>query len=64
MDARGPELDRTVPALPVKVSRYPQHHGGLGAIRTLGRCGVPVYAMVERNLRAVKTSCAAGSPGR
>lgn len=47
MDTCGPELDRTVPALLVKVGRYPQHHGGVGAIRTLGRCGVPVYAMVE-----------------
>ncbi|WP_051967532.1 carboxylate--amine ligase [Kitasatospora mediocidica] len=47
MHIDGPDLDRTVPALLVKVGRYPQHHGGVGAIRTLGRRGVPVYAMVE-----------------
>ncbi|GAB7187738.1 hypothetical protein ATKI12_7569 [Kitasatospora sp. Ki12] len=39
--------DRTVPALLVKVGHYPEHPGGLGVIRTLGRLGVPVYAMVE-----------------
>jgi predicted ATP-grasp superfamily ATP-dependent carboligase len=43
----GPELDRDVPALLVKVGRYPQHHGGLGVVRTLSRAGVRVHAMVE-----------------
>jgi D-aspartate ligase len=43
----GPDLDRTVPALLVKVGRYPQHAGGVGVLRTLGRRGVPVHAMVE-----------------
>jgi D-aspartate ligase len=47
MHGTGPELDRTVPALLVKVGRYPEHHGGVGVIRTLGRRGVPVHAMVE-----------------
>ena len=41
------EMDRDVPALLVKVGSYPEHHGGLGVIRTLGRLGVPVHAMVE-----------------
>ena len=41
------ELDRQVPALIVKVGHYPLHSGGLGAIRTLGRLGVPVYATTE-----------------
>ncbi|MFJ8538272.1 ATP-grasp domain-containing protein [Streptomyces sp. NPDC093591] len=36
-----------VPALLVKVGRFPQLHGGLGVVRTLGRIGVPAYAMVE-----------------
>ncbi|MEU6252701.1 ATP-grasp domain-containing protein [Streptomyces sp. NPDC047043] len=36
-----------VPALLVKLGRFPQLHGGLGVIRTLGRMGVPAYAMVE-----------------
>ncbi|MFJ4093377.1 ATP-grasp domain-containing protein [Kitasatospora sp. NPDC089913] len=43
----GPALDRTVPALLVKVGRYPQSHSAVGAVRSLGRLGVPVYAMVE-----------------
>ncbi|MGW4648391.1 carboxylate--amine ligase [Kitasatospora sp. NPDC004289] len=41
------EPDRGTPALLVKVGRYPQHHGGLGVVRTLGRLGVPVHAVVE-----------------
>jgi D-aspartate ligase len=40
-------IDRNTPALIVKVGQYPLHSGGLGAIRTLGRLGVPVYAMTE-----------------
>lgn len=42
------DLDRDVPTLLVKVGSYPIHHGGLGVIRTLGRLGVPVYALSER----------------
>ncbi|MFG2818184.1 ATP-grasp domain-containing protein [Kitasatospora sp. NPDC048365] len=42
-----PELDRRTPVLLVKVGRYPLAHGPLGAVRSLGRAGVPVYAMVE-----------------
>ncbi|MFG3051625.1 ATP-grasp domain-containing protein [Kitasatospora sp. NPDC048239] len=42
-----PDADRTVPALLVKVGHYPQSHSAVGAARTLGRLGVPVYAMVE-----------------
>lgn len=40
-------VDRSVPALIVKIGHYPRHHGGLGAIRSLGRLGVPVYAITE-----------------
>lgn len=47
MQHSGPDLDRAVPALLVKVGHYPQHHGGVGVLRTLGRRGVPVHAMVE-----------------
>lgn len=43
----GVAFDLTVPLLIVKVGRYPLHHGGVGAIRTLGRAGVPVYAVTE-----------------
>ncbi len=44
---KGVAFDRTVPLLIVKVGHYPLHHGGVGAIRTLGRAGVPVYAVTE-----------------
>jgi D-aspartate ligase len=40
-------FDRGVPLLVAKVGHYPLHHGGVGAIRTLGRAGVPVYAVTE-----------------
>lgn len=36
-----------MPGLIVKVGNYPLHHGGVGAIRSLGRLGVPVYAVTE-----------------
>lgn len=41
------DIDRSVPALMVRLGRSPLHHGSVGAIRTLGRLGVPVYAMLE-----------------
>ena len=44
---RLPALDGDVPALVLKVGRYPIHHGGLGAVRSLGRAGVPTYAVIE-----------------
>jgi predicted ATP-grasp superfamily ATP-dependent carboligase len=44
VDAR---FDADVPLVVVKVGQYPLHHGGLGAVRTMGRAGVPVYAMTE-----------------
>jgi predicted ATP-grasp superfamily ATP-dependent carboligase len=39
--------DRDVPGLIVKFGDYPLHHGGVGAIRSLGRLGIPVYAITE-----------------
>ena len=39
--------DIRVPALIMKIGDYPLHSGGVGAIRTLGRLGVPVYAITE-----------------
>ncbi len=36
-----------VPALILKIGQYPLHSGGVGAVRTLGRFGVPVYATTE-----------------
>jgi D-aspartate ligase len=44
----GPStLDTTVPVLLLKSSHNVMQHGTLGIIRSLGRLGVPVYAMVE-----------------
>ncbi|MFI0240881.1 ATP-grasp domain-containing protein [Streptomyces sp. NPDC016845] len=43
----APVLDRDVPGLIVKFGAYPLHHGGVGAIRSLGRLGVPMYAITE-----------------
>jgi D-aspartate ligase len=40
-------VDREVPGLIVKFGSYPLHHGGVGAIRSLGRLGVPMYAITE-----------------
>lgn len=40
-------LDRSVPALMLKIGQYPVHSGGVGVLRSLGRCGVPVYAVTE-----------------
>lgn len=31
----------------MKFGHYPLHHGGVGAIRSLGRLGIPVYAITE-----------------
>ena len=42
--------DRQVPALILKVGKYPLHSGGVAAIRTLGRLGIPVYAITEDRL--------------
>ena len=44
------ELDRSVPVLMMRIGRYPLHHGTVGAIRSLGRLGVPVYTVVEDHI--------------
>lgn len=41
------ELDTSTPAVIFKLDRNVMHHGGLGAIRSLGRLGVPVYGVHE-----------------
>jgi D-aspartate ligase len=43
----SPQMDTTVPVLLVKMGRYAIHHGAVDIARSLGRLGVPVYAMVE-----------------
>ena len=42
-----PLADVTTPAVVLKFDPNVMHHGGLGAIRSLGRMGVPVYAVQE-----------------
>src|SRR5215213_417850 len=39
--------DTAVPALLIKLGRYPLHHGAFSALRSLGRLGVPVFAITE-----------------
>ena len=51
-----PLLDPAVPALLTKIGAYPQHHGGLGVVRTLGRAGVTVHAVVEDRFTPVALS--------
>jgi D-aspartate ligase len=40
-------IDPSTPAVVLKFDPNVMHHGGLGAIRSLGRLGVPVHAVVE-----------------
>jgi predicted ATP-grasp superfamily ATP-dependent carboligase len=47
MGNRLPTFDSSVPVLVFKIGRYPLSHGILGAIRSLGRAGIPVYALSE-----------------
>lgn len=47
-----PSFDIRVPAVLMRLDRNPFHHGTLGAVRSLGRAGIEVHAVVE----------AAGSP--
>ncbi|WP_405364972.1 ATP-grasp domain-containing protein [Kitasatospora sp. NBC_00039] len=44
------DLDRDTAVLLVKVGRYPLAHGPVGVVRSLGRAGVAVHAMVEDRL--------------
>lgn len=43
----SPPFDTEVPVLLLRLDRNPFHHGTLGAIRSLGRAGVEVHAVVE-----------------
>src|ERR1700751_3194492 len=42
-----PSLDATYPALILKMGGGAIQHGALAVARTLGKCGVPVFAVVE-----------------
>lgn len=41
------DFDRTVPALVLKIGQDPLRSGPVGALRTLGRVGVPAFAVTE-----------------
>ena len=43
----SPTFDRSVPVVLLKVGRYPFANGLLGAIRSLGQVGVPVWALCD-----------------
>ncbi|MEU9169716.1 ATP-grasp domain-containing protein [Streptomyces sp. NPDC048420] len=49
-------LDNAVPVLLARIGNYPQHHGSVGVVRTLGRLGVPVHAVVEDRFTPVALS--------
>jgi hypothetical protein len=42
-------LDQNVPALLIRLDWNPAHHATLGVIRSLGRAGVPVHAILEHS---------------
>jgi len=44
------EFDTSTPAVVLKLDHNVMHHGGLGVIRSLGRAGIPVYAVCEHPL--------------
>jgi D-aspartate ligase len=48
--------DRCPPLLLVKIGSYPLHHGTVAAVRSLGRLGVPVYAVAEDRYAPVALS--------
>ncbi|MDQ3762043.1 MAG: carboxylate--amine ligase [Actinomycetota bacterium] len=50
------ELDTSTPAVVFKLDCNVMHHGGLGAIRSLGRLGVPVYGVHEDPLAPAASS--------
>ncbi|MFD5514505.1 ATP-grasp domain-containing protein [Streptomyces sp. NPDC127066] len=49
-------LDTEVPVLLARIGNYPLHHGSLGVVRTVGRLGVPVHAVVEDRFTPVALS--------
>ncbi len=57
-----PQVDRDTPAVVLKLDPNVFHHGGLGVIRSLGRLGVPVYAVQEQRFAPAAASrfCSGG----
>ena len=56
-------IDTTTPAVVLKFDPNVMHHGGLGAIRSLGRLGVPVYGVHEEPLGARRELPLPARPG-
>jgi len=56
MSRRTVPPDRCPPLLIVKIGCYPLHHGTVAAVRSLGRLGVPVYAVTEDRFAPVALS--------
>lgn len=54
--ANSSVVDTSVPAVVLKFDQNLLHHGGLGAIRSLGRAGVPVYGVHEQRLAPAAAS--------
>ncbi|MCB0933376.1 MAG: ATP-grasp domain-containing protein [Mycobacterium sp.] len=52
----GVDLDTDVPTVVLYASQFPLQHGCLGVYRTLGRAGVPVYAVVAERRSPVARS--------
>ena len=50
------DVDVSTPAVILKFDQNVMHHGGLGAIRSLGRLGVPVYGVHEGPLAPAASS--------
>ncbi|HET9168218.1 MAG TPA: hypothetical protein VFN97_02245 [Actinospica sp.] len=48
--------DVSVPALLLKIGQYPLHSGGVAVVRSLGRLGVPTYAITEDRWTPVAAS--------
>jgi predicted ATP-grasp superfamily ATP-dependent carboligase len=46
-DSTVSSFDSRVPAVLLRLDRNPFHHGTLGAVRSLGRAGIEVHAVVE-----------------
>ncbi|MCX4983110.1 ATP-grasp domain-containing protein [Streptomyces sp. NBC_00572] len=64
---RRQSFDTSVPTVLVRLDRNPFHHGTLGAVRSLGRAGIPVHAVIESSTSPVTRSrylrSARASPG-
>ncbi|MEV5574987.1 ATP-grasp domain-containing protein [Spirillospora sp. NPDC052269] len=51
-----PEFDTGLPVLLFRTNHYPLHHGTLAAVRSLGRAGIEVHALLEGRASPVRRS--------